>query len=107
MSTTKDLTKIEHGDEVTVVDEQTGLSGSGPDYTTALEQLVERLRSSSEVASALEAIASADPETVQQLAQGSETATFIAHSKEVQQRFATEDVTPEDIDDAIEWARSE
>lgn len=113
MSTTKDLQRIEHGDSITVVDEQTGISGNGETYSEALESLVQQLRSTRELAELLEGAdeLSETARTIQEVAAEVErlndTAAFIGHSKDVKDRFETEDVSREDIDDAIEWARSQ
>lgn len=112
MSTTKGLERIDHGGSVTVVDEQTGISGTGDTYAEALEDLVQHLRSTQEIAELLEGAdgLSEMDGTIQEVATAiedlRETTGFIGLSKDVKDRFDEEGVSEDDVDDAIEWARS-
>lgn len=113
MSTTKGLERIDHGGSVTVVDEQTGISGTGDTYSEALEELVQHFRSTQEIAALLEGAdeLSETDDTIQKVATAiedlRETTAFIGLSKDVKDRFDEESISDEDVEDAIEWARSE
>jgi hypothetical protein len=85
MSATVEIT--EDGGEYTAVDSETGAVGQGDSRATALAALAVRLGSDER---------SVDSKT--QLATVAER---------TQRRFDAEDVTPEDVADAIAWARSE
>lgn len=109
---TDEFQRIEHDDGVTVVEAETGLSGTGETYPEALERLVVRLRDRTDATEPLEETVAAiveetDPEkTKEEIRKLRDTADFVELSREVQQRFAEENVTREDVEDAIEWARS-
>jgi len=78
------------GGGYSVVETQTGAFGEGETLADALETLAESLRRL-EGADTIE-----DPE-----------ATFDEVVESVRKRFRTEGVTETDVEDAIEWARSE
>lgn len=113
MSAKKGIRKIEHGDSVTVVDEGTGVSGEGETYPEALENLLEQFRVVNETTEKLEQLEEAADavESLEQLAEevGSirDTARLLSMGEEIQERFEAEGVTDEDVESAIEWARSQ
>lgn len=123
---TKDIRKIEHDDEITVVDETTGLSGKGETYSDALVSLIEHLRASeklrqqlseiddlAEQAAVIENVADEMGELhdtaklVSQLQDMESTAEFVRLASDTQDRFEAEGVDEDTVDEAIEWARSE
>lgn len=123
---TKDIRKIEHEDQITVVDETTGLSGKGETYSDALVSLIEQLRASeklrqqlseiddlAEQAAVIENVADEMGELhdtaklVSQLQDMESTADFIRLASDTQDRFEAEGVDEDTVDEAIEWARSE
>ncbi|PSP79127.1 hypothetical protein BRC81_06575 [Halobacteriales archaeon QS_1_68_20] len=107
------IQRIDHDDGVTVVHERTGVSGSGETYSEALESLVHRFQTTTDlvefVENATEIVSeAADPqEAADELRELRDTATLVDMSREVQRRFADEDVTEDDVEDAIRWARSQ
>lgn len=123
---TKDIRKIEHKNEVTVVDETTGLSGKGETYSDALVSLIEHLRASEKLrqqlteiddlakqAALIEDVAQDidkihdTAKLVSQLQEMESTARFIRLASDTQERFEAEEVDEDVVDEAIEWARSE
>lgn len=78
------------GGGYTVIETDTGALGEGETLADALEQLVENLRK----------IERGEEETDPE-------ATYERVADRVRRRFEEEEVTEEDIEDAIEWARSE
>lgn len=131
MSTEKRLQKIEEGDQVTVIDEETGLSAMGETYSEALEELVVSLREIREANTALQTLTElqtaidqiedniqdmedemlAAVRTLSEIELPSENeqvaAEFIAMTHETHKRFENKDVDEETVEEAIEWARSE
>lgn len=74
----------------TAIDEETGTTGKGETRAIALATLAVRLHAGEEDGGALD----------------SKTALRLLSAR-VQDRFEAEDVTEEDVGDAIAWARSE
>lgn len=113
MSAKDGIRKIEHGDGVTVVDEGTGVSGEGETYPEALENLVERFRAVNETVEKLERLRDAadSAESLDEVAEAvssvQDTARLLALGEDIQDRFEEEGVTDEDVENAIEWARSQ
>lgn len=86
---TVEVTQREGGG-FTVVETETGALGEGDTLADALEQLAESLRRTEHTNQAT------DPE-----------ATYETIAEGVRKRFREEGLTEEDVEDAIEWARSE
>jgi len=113
MSTKKGVRKIVHGERVTLVDAETGAAAAGDTYPEALEQLadhIRRARDATDRVTELEDIGDSDEavaETIERIGRMHEAGKFIRLSESVQRRFEEENVTEEDVEDAIEWARSQ
>lgn len=116
--TTVEVSKRRNG-RYTAVDTETGDSAEGETRAEALAKLARRMATLTEATDELdelvdsittlsEAMAVIDelaaPETTEILSPASE---FASRSRDVQQRFDDEDVTDDDVAEAIEWARSE
>lgn len=86
---TVEITEHEGGG-FSVLETETGTFGEGETLADALEQLAERLRNVETVDG------TGDPE-----------ARFADVAEAVRERFETEGVSEGDLEDAIEWARSE
>ena len=89
MSVTVEIT--ERDGEYTAVDTETGVMGVGETRATALASLAVQL----------------ETEEYQTVSETDSKAILSALTARTQQRFEDEGVTEDDIDEAIEWARSQ